>query len=227
MLLFGQKFNAQVGTTENLALGSKARNLRDSFARGVDEHSGDVSLDDQGIGGKEYDAGETVEIDPFDRAVLDFYGNRKLNGGRDNREGADYYPTPEPLGFKMAQWGEISEGESVLEPSAGHGAIARYVPRHNPLTAIEPSMSLFGRLQVKCGGVGRKFENKTFENYNVINKHDVILMNPPFGTAGRLAVDHLAKAFSHLEEGGRVVALIPRDPPMQNSINGSFLKKPP
>lgn len=88
-------------------------------------------------------------------------------------------------------------------------------------------MSLFGRLQVKCGGVGRKFENKTFENYNVINKHDVILMNPPFGTAGRLAVDHLAKAFSHLEEGGRVVALIPRDPPMQNSINGSFLKKPP
>lgn len=210
MLLFGQKFNAQVGTTENLALGSKARNLRDSFARGVDEHSGDVSLDDQGIGGKEYDAGETVEIDPFDRAVLDFYGNRKLNGGRDNREGADYYPTPEPLGFKMAQWGEISEGESVLEPSAGHGAIARYVPRHNPLTAIEPSMSLFGRLQVKCGGVGRKFENKTFENYNVINKHDVILMNPPFGTAGRLAVDHLAKAFSHLEEGGRVVALIPR-----------------
>ena len=33
--LFGQKFNQQVSTTENLALGSNARNLRMSFAEGV------------------------------------------------------------------------------------------------------------------------------------------------------------------------------------------------
>lgn len=210
LILFGQKFNQQVSTTENLALGSQARNLRESFARGVEEHSGNVDLDSQGVGGKEFDAPYVTETDAFDRAVLDYYTNQKLSGRRDDREGKDYYPTPEPLGFMMSQWGQIGDGESVLEPSAGHGAIARYVPRENLLTAIEPSQGLFSRLQVKAGGNGRRFENTIFENYNVVNKHDVVLMNPPFGTGGRLAVDHVAKAFQHLEEGGRIVAIIPR-----------------
>ena len=210
LMLFGQKFNQQVSTTENLALGSQARNLRESFARGVEEHSGDVDIDGQGVGGKEFDAPSPTEKDAFDNAVLDYYTNQRLTGKRDRREGTDYYPTPEPLGFMMGQWGRIGEGESVLEPSAGHGAIARYVPRENQLTAIEPSQSLFSKLQIKAGGNGRKFKNIIFEDYNVVNKHDVVLMNPPFGTGGRLAVDHIAKAFQHLEEGGRIVAIVPR-----------------
>lgn len=210
LMLFGQKFNQQVSTTENLALGSQARNLRESFARGVEEHSGNVDIDNQGVGGKEFDTPSHTETDAFDSAVLDYYTNQKLSGKRDSREGTDYYPTPEPLGFMMNQWGRIGDGESVLEPSAGHGAIARYVPRENPLTAVEPSQSLFSKLQIKAGGNGRKFENTIFEDYNVVNKHDVVLMNPPFGAGGRLAVDHVAKAFQHLEEGGRIVAIIPR-----------------
>ena len=210
LMLFGQKFNQQVSTTENLALGSQARNLRESFARGVEEHSGDVDIDGQGIGGKEYDASNLIETDAFGSAVLDYYTNMKLTGRRDNREGIDYYPTPEPLGFMMSRWGRISEGESVLEPSAGHGAIARYVPRENQLTAIEPSQRLFSKLQIKAGGNGRTFENTIFEAYNIVNKHDVVLMNPPFGTGGKLAVDHVAKAFQHLDEGGRIVTIIPR-----------------
>ncbi|MCM1406391.1 MAG: DEAD/DEAH box helicase family protein, partial [[Clostridium] fimetarium] len=211
MVLFGQKFNAQVGTTENLALGSLARDLRESFARGIETRSGEVDIERQGVGGKEMDASSgSSDVSPFERAVLDYYTNHKISSSRDNREGKDYYPTPEPLGYMMSVWAGLSEGESVLEPSAGHGAIARYVPASNVLTAIEPSATLFSRLQIKAGGVGRKFENGVFEDYNIVNKHDAILMNPPFGSGGRLAIDHLAKAFGHLEEGGRIVAVIPR-----------------
>ncbi len=211
MVLFGQTFNAQVGTTENLALGSKARNLRESFARGIEENSGDVDIERQGIGGKEMDANMDIgNTSPFERAVLDYYTNHKISLSRVNREGKDYYPTPEPLGYMMNVWSGISDGESVLEPSAGHGAIARYVPAANTLTAIEPSASLFSRLQIKAGGIGRKFESCMFEDYNIVNKHDIVLMNPPFGTAGKLAVEHVTKAFKHLEEGGRIVAIIPR-----------------
>mgnify|MGYP000049216686 CR=1 FL=1 len=210
LMLFGQKFNQQVSTTENLALGSQARNLRESFARGVEEHSRNVDIDNQGVGGKEFDTPSHTETDAFDGTVLDYYTNQKLSGRRDSREGQDYYPTPEPLGYMMALWGRIGEGESVLEPSAGHGAIARYVPLENQLTAVEPSQSLFSKLQLKAGGNGRKFENDVFENYHMVNKHDVVLMNPPFGTGGKLAAEHVAKAFQHLEEGGRIVAIIPR-----------------
>lgn len=208
MMLFGEKFNNQVSTTENLALGSQARNLRDSFANGILEHSGIVTVENQGVGGKEFDAATPSENDPFDNAVLDYYSNQKLN--KNNREGSDYFPTPEPLGYKMVEWAGLGEGDSVLEPSAGHGAIARYVPKTNEMVSIEPSQSLFTKLQLKAGGLGRKFLNNTFENYALNNKHDVIVMNPPFGKAGALAIQHVDKAFKHLDEGGRIVAIIPR-----------------
>lgn len=208
MMLFGEKFNNQVSTTENLALGSQARNLRDSFANGILEHSGVVPIDQQGVGGKEFDAPKEQSTDGFDNAVLDYYSNQKLNSR--NREGVDYFPTPEPLGYKMMEWANMGEGDTVLEPSAGHGAIARYAPKGNQMVAIEPSQSLFTKLQLKAGGLGRKFQNTIFENYDISNKHDVVVMNPPFGTAGTTAIAHLGKAFKHLEEGGRVVALIPR-----------------
>lgn len=208
MMLFGEKFNNQVSTTENLALGSQARNLRDSFANGILEHSGIVPVENQGVGGKEFDAATPSENDPFDNAVLDYYSNQKLN--KNNREGIDYFPTPEPLGYKMVEWAGLGEGDSVLEPSAGHGAIARYVPKTNEMVSIEPSQSLFTKLQLKAGGLGRKFLNNTFENYALNNKHDVIVMNPPFGKAGALAIQHVDKAFKHLDEGGRIVAIIPR-----------------
>ena len=208
MMLFGEKFNNQVSTTENLALGSQARNLRDSFANGVLEHSGIVPIDQQGVGGKEFDAPKQSDTNPFDDAVLDYYSNQKLN--KRNREGVDYFPTPEPLGYKMVEWANMGEGDTALEPSAGHGAIARYIPRENQLLSIEPSQSLFTKLQLKAGGLGRKFLNNMFENYDVSNKHDVVVMNPPFGTAGATAIAHLDKAFRHLDEGGRVVAIIPR-----------------
>lgn len=208
MMLFGEKFNNQVSTTENLALGSQARNLRESFAKGILEHSGVVPIDQQGVGGKEFDAPKQGDSDPFDDAVLDYYSNQKLN--RKNREGVDYFPTPEPLGYKMMEWARAGEGDTILEPSAGHGAIARYAPKENQLTGIEPSQSLFAKLQLKAGGLGRKFMNTVFENYDISNKHDVVVMNPPFGTAGATAIAHLDKAFKHLEEGGRVVAIIPR-----------------
>ena len=221
MMLFGQKFNNQVSTTENLALGSQARSLRDSFANGILEHSGVVPIDQQGVGGKEFDAPKDQSTDGFDNAVLDYYSNQKLNSR--NREGVDYFPTPEPLGYKMMEWANMGEGDTVMEPSAGHGAIARYAPKGNQMVAIEPSQSLFAKLQLKAGGLGRKFVNTIFENYDISNKHDVVVMNPPFGTAGATAIAHLGKAFKHLEEGGRVVALIPRgstDKKFDKWING-------
>ena len=51
-----------------------------------------------------------------------------------------------------------------------------------------------------------------FEDLNVVNKFDAIVMNPPFGTGGKTAVDHLAKAATHLRDGGRIVALLPTGP---------------
>lgn len=49
------------------------------------------------------------------------------------------------------------------------------MPKTNEMVSIEPSQSLFTELQLKAGGLGRKFLNNTFENYALNNKHDVVL----------------------------------------------------
>lgn len=218
--LFAQKFNSALGTTENLALGSKARNLRKSIANSILMNTGEVDYDRQGLGGKDMDGQVASRTkDSFDEAISDYYGNQKMKRGRDNREGFDYFPTPEPVGFKMVEWAQLMEGESALEPSAGHGAIARYVPETNPLTAVEPSADLFSKLQMRAGGPGRRFEEKSFEDYPLANKHDAIVMNPPYGVQGKMAMDHVAKAFKHLNEGGRLIAIIPDGPAMEKRLD--------
>lgn len=211
--LWAHKFNNALGTTEYLAMGSKARNLSESIAKGIMENSGTIGFDDAGVGGKAYDGNVEAHVGTgFDGAITDYFTNQKISAKRENREGADYFPTPEPVGYKMVEWAGLTEGESALEPSAGHGAIARYVPKSNNLTMIEPSQSLMSKLVLNTPGSGRKYEGGTFEDYNVINKHDAIVMNPPYGAGGTTAVEHVAKGFKHLNEGGRLIAIIPDGP---------------
>lgn len=205
---FGQKISERAGAAENLAIGELARDLRTAFREGyLDSTSGAPSLE-QGRGGKEADS-FVEQASPFDQAKTHYYSQQKRTSKNKAREGADYFATPEPLGFKMVEWLGLNPGESALEPSAGHGAIARYFPEYADVTAVEPSDELFSKMSVICDG--RKI-NDRFENLAPVNKYDGIAMNPPFGSGGKTAVDHLAKAFNHLREGGRVVCILPEGP---------------
>ena len=217
--LFALRFNAAVGMTENLAMGSNSRNLARSIAKGVIEDGGVVPLDNQGTGGREKDFGKSTR-DAYSSAINDYYSTQKQKAGREGRLGKDYYATPEPLGFKMVQWLNLVEGEEALEPSAGHGAIARYFPGNVRSLAIEPSQALFSMLALNTGGVDKEnkaeasgknrfVQNTTFEELNEVNKYDGIGMNPPFGTAGATAIEHLNKAWNHLRNSGRIAVIVP------------------
>ena len=98
-------------------------------------------------------------------------------------------------------------GDDILEPSAGDGAIGRYMPSDASVTFIEPSESLASRARMNNTNANVIIDD--FENHNSSNKYDAIVMNPPFGQGGSIAIKHLVKAFEHLREGGRVVALLP------------------
>ncbi|MFH4180567.1 hypothetical protein WDA55_21175, partial [Acinetobacter baumannii] len=91
----------------------------------------------------------------------------------------EWYATPEPLGFKMIEWAGVHTGDSVLEPSAGDGAIGRFVPQDVELTMIEPTESLASRAQM--ANTGAKVIVDTFESLESLNKYHAIVMNPPFG----------------------------------------------
>ena len=109
-----------------------------------------------------------------------YFGTKKQGKGRNaaGREQSDYFATPEPVGMKMVQLADIRANDKVLEPSAGHGAIARFFPEYSDNRAIELTDELASRLALRFDGdkvIGR------FEDHNIINKYDAIVMNPPFG----------------------------------------------
>lgn len=206
---FAGKIADRAGTAENLALGDQARTIRQSFIDSF-ANSGDYDPEPgEGTGGKEADRAVSHSVSEFEKAKTHYYANGKTRGKRDQREGTDYYATPEPIGLKMVEFAGIKSGEKILEPSAGHGAIARYFPEDTARTLVEPSSSLASRAALTSPGARVVVDR--FENLDKgANKFDAIVMNPPFGSGGKTAIEHVAKAATHLKNGGRIVALIPR-----------------
>lgn len=207
---FAHKIAERASTAENLALGTEARGLKQSFIDAYNEADVLEPSAEDGKGGKalDRDLAATATLSPFNKARAYYFAQQKNSKRRDQREGVDYFATPEPVGFKMVEWANIQKGDNVLEPSAGHGAIARFMPPQSNITMIEPSYNLSQRAALANGTA--RIINDTFESLHLSNKYDAIVMNPPYGSGGKTAIDHVAKAAKHLREGGRIVALIPR-----------------
>lgn len=207
---FAQTIAGRASAAENLGMGEQARALKDAYIAAFEESDAFApGHEGEGTGGKERDRAANDALTEFDRAKAFYWGTAKKNSKTKAQEGKDYFATPEPLGLKMVEWANVRSGEDVLEPSAGHGAIARWFPELANSTAIEPSGTLRPRLSLVFDG---KIVEGTFEDHHVVNKYDAIVMNPPFGVGGKLAVEHLAQAATHLRDGGRIVALLPTGP---------------
>lgn len=207
---FASKIAERASTAENLALGTDARGLKQSFIDSYNDADLAPASAEDGKGGKAYDRdmASGQQLSGFNKAKTYYFAQQKNTRRRDQREGVDYFATPEPVGFKMAEWANIQQGDKVLEPSAGHGAIARFFPARTDVTMVEPSYELSQRAALANGSA--RIVNEQFEDLHISNKYDAIVMNPPYGSGGKTAIEHVAKAAKHLRDAGRVVALIPR-----------------
>ena len=227
---FATKLAERAGTVENIALGEMARSLKQAYVEAFEEsQEGDgwkkylPGSKTEGTGGKANDYRQEQATD-FDRAKAVYFGKQKKNSRTKSQEGQDYFATPEPIGYKMVQWLQSKPGQSLLEPSAGDGAIARWMPDNTYNTAVEPSRDLTPKLMRNVAGA--KVVESTFENFDLHNKFDGIAMNPPFGHGGKTAVEHVAKAYQHLKDGGRLIAIIPDGPACQKHFDKWFYGDP-
>lgn len=119
----------------------------------------------------------------------------------------DLYRSDSPAAELMVSLLKPNKGDRILEPSAGKGDIIDFVGEDNPVTAVEINPLLIPALKEKVGN--GEVVNEDFLNHDSERKYPRIVMNPPFGDGGKLAIQHTEAAFSHLEDGGRLVAIIP------------------
>lgn len=235
-MAFATKLAERAGTVENIALGEMARSLKQAYVEAFEEsQEGDgwkkylPGSKTEGTGGKANDYRQEKATD-FDRAKAVYFGKQKKNSRTKSQEGHDYFATPEPIGYKMVQWLQAKPGQSLLEPSAGDGAIARWMPDNTYNTVVEPSRDLTPKLMRTVARNRAKVVESTFENFDLHNKFDGIAMNPPFGKGkdrgGKLAMEHVAKAYKHLKDGGRLIAIIPDGPACQKRFDKWFYGTP-
>ena len=113
-----------------------------------------------------------------------------------------YFPTPPSVIDLMLDHARIEAGHSVLEPSAGSGAIVDICPEPAKVVCYEKNASLREILDLK----GYRVEGSDFFDSDPVRRFDRIVMNPPFEKQQDL--DHVEVAYLRLKPGGRLVAIM-------------------
>jgi type I restriction-modification system DNA methylase subunit len=110
---------------------------------------------------------------------------------------------------RVIELAEISNGDSILEPSAGNGAILRVLRQRFPLnsiTAVEIDES-----HTELSAMATRMFYGDFLDLRSVSHEtgmfDRICMNPPF--AKNASPAHVLKALSLLKPNGRLVSVMP------------------
>ena len=113
-----------------------------------------------------------------------------------------YFPTPKNIVLRMVELAEIESGMSILEPSAGQGAIADCLPKDCQIDCIELLPDNANILQKK----GYLVQQCDFLSVEPQPLYDRIIMNPPFEK--QQDIDHVQHALKCLKDGGVLVSVM-------------------
>jgi len=122
-----------------------------------------------------------------------------------------FFPTPPDIAGQMLDLAVVRPGMTVLEPSAGHGAIADAIRERCPeaaLTCIEINPTLSQLLETK--GHTLHPDAHDFLALDEGEVYDRVIQNPPF--EGLADVEHVLAAYKHLKPAGRLVSVMSESP---------------
>jgi protein-L-isoaspartate O-methyltransferase len=153
------------------------------------------------LGGAPTGSGDILTFDYDPREVLERIA---VQGYIPDELTHQFYCTSPELAERVVNIAGIEPGMTVLEPSAGTGALARLCSG-TAITCVEVSEL---RCQIlKEQGLKDVVESDFLEWASEDRQYNRIIMNPPF-SKGR-AQQHLTAAAGCLAEGGRLVAILP------------------
>ncbi len=129
------------------------------------------------------------------------------------------FPTPQEIAKKVIQYAGIEAGQTVLEPSAGTGALVREIVESvdTEIVGYEINRDLCShlsrtfpsyRLQARCADF--------LEVTDGIGQFPRVVMNPPFKNGED--IKHIKHAMRFLAPGGRLVAICANGPRQQEQL---------
>lgn len=98
-----------------------------------------------------------------------------------------FFPTPPELAAKLVEMANVSEHDICLEPSAGRGNIAKYLPNCDCIELNEANRKYLTEN-------GFNVVHDDFMTFEPDKDYDVIVMNPPF--CKQQDIQHITKAIS-------------------------------
>lgn len=138
------------------------------------------------------------------------------------RAKSTFYPTPESLAEELTAGYDWKTVQSVLEPSAGKGDLARkagyrmyqkrmgYAPydersRKEAITSTDiDCIEIDPTLRAILEGQGFRVVHNDFLTFETQKRYDLILMNPPFDHGA----EHLLKALELQSHGGKIACIL-------------------
>ena len=154
-----------------------------------------------------------------DIAAAKLLGSRLLTETRRSEQQIrlQQFSTPLPFAALAVRAAAIRKGETVLEPSAGTGALAAFAARAGAtllLNEIDPFRQSL--LRAVFGGEVTGHDGEHIDDLlQTPVLPDVVVMNPPFASSvdrsrdKHIAAKHLIAAAKRLAPGGRLVAIMP------------------
>lgn len=130
-----------------------------------------------------------------------------------------FFATPPQLAIDLVDMAEIKPNHSVLEPSAGSGAIIDALIDRGVahITAIEldhyrneQMRKFYASMKHGAAEIVTVQHPCDFMNYEPDEPFDRVVMNPPFGKVGKGDhLDHVFHAFTMLDAHGVLVSVLP------------------
>jgi hypothetical protein len=113
-----------------------------------------------------------------------------------------FYETPADLASRMVAMADVHEGDTVLEPSAGRGAILKQLPSNVDSTAVELNPAL-----VELRSHASTVHFRDFLGCNgELGTFDRVIANPPFRNGQD--VDHVRHMHGLVNPGGIIVTVM-------------------
>lgn len=150
-------------------------------------------------GGKTYGFVFTSDPTPLLAKLQD---GQKVNLKKDYQ----FYPTPPALADRLVEYANLFSSHTVLEPSAGNGAIIAAIQRIYPNKSIDayelmPQNQIILRQNPNINLLGDDFLESPQDKL-----YDRIIANPPF--ANNQDIEHLYAMYDRLKPNGRLVCIV-------------------